>query len=67
MSRSYDYMAAEHIDSEDVRRLRDAWAHLTLLATGEKPATSNAEAACLLAEAYSNIMGQEITDPLDND
>jgi hypothetical protein len=58
--KDYDYPAAD-FHEEEKPLLRDAWAHLTLLATGEKPAMSNAEAAELIARAFSRIFGEEIS------
>lgn len=45
-------------------QLRDAWAHLTLLATGETPSTSNAEAAQFIANAFGAIFGKEVDSEL---
>lgn len=64
MSTTYDFRASEYVEDEDVERLRDVWAHLTLLATGQEPRTSNAEAAVMLATAYYGIMGEEIQEPV---
>lgn len=62
MSKTYDFPAADHVETVDVERLRTAWAHLTLLASGQVPATSHAEAAEQIALAFYNIMGENITN-----
>lgn len=63
MSKNYDFPASDFIDKGDVEKLRTVWAHLTLLATGERPPQTNGEAAGLLAEAFYAIMGEEMQAP----
>lgn len=63
MSKTYDFPASDHVEAEDVQRLRKVWAHLKSLAGSGEPTTmTNAEAAKALEGVFWNIMGENIAD-----
>ncbi len=66
MSKSYDFPASELIEKADEKRLQDIWTHLTLLASGQTPETSNAEAAQIMSDVYYNLTGKNIL-PVEGD